>query len=357
MQRALLAAVGLLVAALALAGCQSGPGNPASTSQMPSQQGSTQEGSTASSTATGIGTESPAQSFPSGIYYSLPAAGQGPNTLVHVGAALPRTYALRPNGYDLTPVTAVSTDSQSTLILLDASGRTTQVVVSGLFHMGRPTLSGTGKVAVQANEDAGPIGSNQAGADFNIYVVDLVDGSHKRISPLDVNEESPEWIPGTTLVAYSSFDPERGIDLHLHDTATATETVVPGAGGLHLAASDDGTTLLEAKRLRIIDRATGTVKADLLDEALAGLRQAGYEPDPVHDGMQHQGSFPLDGDFSLDGSQIVFDGAVVGSKGAGILVMTMGIDGSGFKVVAGPLSVDPARSNNHNYSQLNPKWL
>jgi len=331
-----------------LAGCQSGPqGAPSDTSL---SVGST-------SSAESSNTPGEAGTFPSGIYYSQPAQGQGPNVLTKIGGGLPRTFALRPNGFDLTFTIAVSTDSQSTLLLIDAQGKSTQVQVPGLFHMGRPTLSGTGKVAVQANENPDAIGSNQAGADFNIYIVDLTDGSHKRISALDVNEESPEWIPGTTVVAYSSFDPERGIDLHLYDTATSTETVVPGAGGLHVAASKDGLMLLESKRLRILDGATGAVKADLLQAALAGMRAAGYELDSAHGGMQGQGSFPLDGDFSPDGKRIVFDGAVVGQDGAGLLVMTMAIDGSGFEVVAGPVPADPARSNNHNYSQINPKWL
>lgn len=324
-----------------------------------------------STVGTSAGTDAPSiPRYLPGIYYSQPSppgAPPGPNRLVRADGPLERSTTLPPNGFDLTPQWAAATDSQSTILLIGPAGEGRRIEARGLHHIGRPSLDAEAThAAVQANEDAGSIDPSVPGADFNVYVVQLVDscaackgtkGSWSKLGGLPVNEESPEWVPGTRLVAYSSFDPAQGIDIHVHDATDGREVArFPGIGGLHLAASADGRRLLEARSLRIYDAATGALEHDLRDEALAGLRAAGYDVDAVHDGMDGAGSFPLDGAFSPDGSEIVFDGAVTG-KGTGLLVMRIRTDGTGFQVVAGPVPADPARSNDHNYSQLNPKWL
>lgn len=368
MQRPVRAAL-VLALALWLSGCGApAPPGPDTTGGDASTAATAPAG-----TATGAATGTDAPSSPRyapGIYYSQPSppgAAPGPNRLVRADGPLARATTLPPNGFDLTPAWAAATDSQSTILLVGPGGEERRVEARGLHHIGRPSLDAEAThAAVQANEDPGSIDPSVPGADFNVYVVQLVDscatctgakGSWSKLGGLPVNEESPEWIPGTRLVAYSSFDPAQGIDIHVHDTAAGREVArFPGIGGLHLAASSDGRHLLEARSLRIHDAATGAPVQDLREAALAGLRAAGYDVDAVHDGMDGAGSFPLDGAFSPDGSEVVFDGAVTG-KGTGILVMRIRTDGTGFQVVAGPVPADPVRSNDHNYSQLNPKWL
>jgi len=62
-------------------------------------------------------------------------------------------------------------------------------------------------------------------------------------------------------------------------------------------------------------------------------------------------------DFSPDGTQLVFDGAVKQGAGSAIVIATMALDGSGFEVVAGPFTVDPTTTNGLNYSETNPMWI
>jgi hypothetical protein len=109
--------------------------------------------------------------------------------------------------------------------------------------------------------------------------------------------------------------------------------------------------------MRMYALPSGTLETDLEDEVLAGLAAAGYAPDTRFPGQANRGTFPLDGAFSPDGREILVDGAVVKDGRYGVILARIGVDGSSFTVLSHLIAVDPARSNQHNFSQLNPAWL
>ena len=113
---------------------------------------------------------------------------------------MPTTIDTFLSGYSINKDKVVFTDNRSTLIIITPSGEQKNVLVSGLYQMGRPTLSPDGlSVAVQASEDpAVPPNS------LNIYIVSLATGAWQRISNLPVNEEGPRWYPHSSKIAYSS---------------------------------------------------------------------------------------------------------------------------------------------------------
>ena len=192
--------------------------------------------------------------------------------------------------------------------------------------------------------------------DLNIYSINLQDGQFQRVSSLAVNEESPEWFPNQNKIAYSSFSPS-GIDLHIYDVDAQRETLlIPNAGGIHLAISSDGTRILEPGRMKNYSALDGSELADLKSGVMSALQSAGYSPDTRYPGQANRGTFPLDGDFSTDGQFIVFDGAVQRSGTYGVILCRITASGGQFQVLSDIIPTNPAFSNNHNYSQLNPMY-
>ena len=296
---------------------------------------------------------SPTARFPAGITYARPASS-GPSLLaVAGGAPLARVEAPGP-GFAIRRDLAVTTRVDA-LIVTTPDGKQRVVQPQGLRQVVRPSLSPDGKrVAVQgadANDRANP-------PDLNIYIVDLASGSAKRIGNLPWNEESPEWVPGTEYVVYSSFSAADGVNLHIFDVAAERELLtVHDAGAIHLAISADGRRLLDPGRALIYEIANPAQPIDLRVRLREGIRAAGYELDTRFPGQANRGTFPLDGDFSPDGRSLVFDGAVKQGDRYGVVLFTVDIDGGNLKVLSDLISVDPARSNNHNFSQLTPTWL
>lgn len=109
--------------------------------------------------------------------------------------------------------------------------------------------------------------------------------------------------------------------------------------------------------MHIYEIQTGRLIADLRAEAIEGLKAAGYEPDDRFPGQANRGTFPLDGGFSPDGRWIVFDGAVRRGTAFGVVLAQIGVDGTGFQLLSDLIPTKPEYSNNHNFSQLNPRWL
>ncbi len=317
--------------------------------------GSDDEGGGQDASATGPGNGEPTVFVP-GIYYRLPDVNQPAARLAGPGAAAADEPLLPPVGFDIQDDLVVAPEGDSRLVVYSADGRERSVTLQGLHHVGRPTLSPDGgRVAIQATDYAPLCGCPTD--DFNIYVADLADGTWHRLGDLSYNEESPEWIPGSNEVAYSSFSPSEGVDLHVRDATTGAERLrVDDAGGIHLAASKDGSRILEPARGLVRDLSDGHLVTDLRDEALAGLRAAGYDTDPGHAGQGNRGTFPLDADWSPDGKSIVFDGLVKGPT-SGLLLFTLGAEGTGFTLHAGPLPANPDFSNGHNFSLTNPHWI
>jgi len=228
-------------------------------------------------------------------------------------------------------------------------GQQIYIPTLGLNGIARPSLSPDAtKAVVQASESSG--------SDLNIYVVDLFTGRSQRISFLPVNEESPEWFPNANRIAYMSFSPTAGIQTHIYDVDAQREVLVINDGYIHAAISKDSRRLLNTNRMRIYDTTTGALVSDLRDKVMAAIAGLGYQPDTRYPGQANLGTFPLDADFSPDGQSIVFDGAVQGSGQYGVVIFRMTIAGDNVTPLTDLIAVDPARSNNHNYSQLNPAW-
>lgn len=265
------------------------------------------------------------------------------------------TIRLPPGGFDLSERTLVHAEPGGKLVLTAASGKRSTLAVPDLRHLARPSLAPDGtRVVVQATqgepEDAPP-------ANLDIFIVDIATGKATRIAGEAYNEESPEWFPDGTRIAYSSFSPTEGVDLHVHDLANKTTSTFDDAGAIHLAIFPDGTRILEPGRARILDAATGAIVADLREKVVAAAADAGWRLDERYRGQADRGTFPLDGDVSPDGTRLVFDGAVERGGVYGVLLFTVNSDGSGFRAIAGPFPVDPNATNGLNYSETNPAWL
>lgn len=294
-------------------------------------------------------------SFAEGIHYAMPGAAG--SRLVSLNDSSGAVITFAGVGFDLRPTVLVSIQDSSRMQLVAADGARETRLLQGVFHGARPSLSGDAKrVAFQALDHADFRGG--AADDFNVYVADVETGATVRISNATVNDESPEWVPGKPWIVWSSFDPEAGIDAHVVDVDSKAEIVrIPDAGAIHLAVSRDGKRLLDPGRMRIYGLPGRALEADLKDEVLAGLAASGYAPDSRFPGQANRGTFPLDGSFSPDGSAIVFDGAVGKDGRYGVVLARIGTDGTGFTLLTGLLTVDPARANQHNFSLLNPVWL
>ena len=297
----------------------------------------------------GGGAEEKAPFLP-GIYYRQPDLDSFDTVLTKLEGPLPRQISWSGAGFDIRSDAVVFTDNDK-VFLVDPDGRERRITAEGIFQMVRPSLSPDGeRVAVQAAESPG--------GDLNIYTVDLKTGKAARISFLSVNEESPEWFPNQNKIAYTSFHPVEGLTLHVYDVDAGKEVLsIKDGGSIHLAVSPDGSLLFNPTLARLYDAATGKVVSDLKDKVLAGLEALGYKPDTRFPGQAGKGTFPLDADFSPDGSHIVFDGAVEHDGTYGLVIFRMTITGADVTPLTDIIEVDPSFSNNNNFSQLNPSWL
>lgn len=314
-------------------------------------------GSTAPATTTVPPTESISDTrFEPGIYYGTPSGEQGVFRLAWVNGTLP-TLRFEGVGFDLVATTLISVDDGRTFLQTGAGGQTKTIQLKGLYHPARPSVSPDGRHAVVQAADHADL-SGGPGDDLDIYLVDVRDGTTTPISDEPVNEESPEWIPQTDQVLWSSFDPDAGIDAVVYNVTT--KQVVrrfPGAGGIHLDVSNDANAFFDPARMRIYDLQTGALEADLHASTLAGLRAAGYETDQRYPGQANRGTFPMDGAFSPDGTRLVFDGAVRKDGQYGVIIASTDRDGTGFQVLTPLITVDPSHANHHSFSQLNPTWI
>lgn len=300
-------------------------------------------------------TPATAATFPPGIYYRLPGTGNPSAVLTRIDGALPSRLVLPPGGFDLRGQALVYA-AESRVIVAAADGTSKVTEVDRLYSLARPSLSPDGtRVAVQATRT--PVQPGRPPANLGVFVIDLRTKAFVELPGTEENEESPEWFPTGDRVLYSSFSPTAGVNLHVYDVAAQREVLTLTDGGaLHMAVSPDGLRILDMWRFRIYDAATGAMQADLLAGVRASLVSAGLAMDPVHNGRDGRGSFPLDGAFSPDGRSIVFDGAVVQGTRSGLMLFTVGVDGAGFRAISGLIEADAAFTNNFNYSPLNPLW-
>ena len=294
-------------------------------------------------------TPTPMPRFGPGLYYRQPFL-DSPGALLMNLDNIPLAR-INVQAFDISSETVVyAVDDKLALVAPD--GNVNMINVPGLHQMDRPSFSPDGtKVTVQARE------TYTEPEDLNIYVVDLNTGKAERISHLDVNEESPEWFANENKIAYTSFDPTRELIVHIYDMDIGKEIqVIKEAGYIHLAVSADGTLVFNPILARLYAVNTGKVVVDLKDKVLTALENNGYTLDTRFRGQANLGTFPMDADFSPDGNHIVFDGAVEKNGKFGLVIFSMTTTGDNITPLTEIIEVNPAFSNNNNYSQLNPNW-
>jgi hypothetical protein len=295
--------------------------------------------------------------FASGIYYREPNLRDPSAFLRSIENPLAAKIMMAPVDFDLREDIVVYPNDDA-LVLVTADGRKRIVGVLGLYQMARPSLSSDGTmVAVQANERPDSERNPVRAEELEIYVVSLSNGSFINISNDPLPSESPLWFNQSNRIAYGTFSVEEGVDIHIYDLEKKREVlVIQDTGWLHLAVSKDDTILLVPKTMKMYDTVLGLEIGELLYEVLAGLSTSGYQLDTVYPG-DFGTSFPLDGDFSPDGQEIVFDGGVSRNGISGAVIGKIRVDGTEFSLLSDFIPVNPEFGGNNNFSQLNPVWL
>jgi hypothetical protein len=291
-------------------------------------------------------------SFGLGIYYRLPNLADPSALLTRVAPPLGSAIRMSPVGFDLRG-DVLAFPYPAGLVVVNAAGQQRQVPVAGLYGIARPSLSPDGhRAAVQASATPGMPPSN-----LDIFVVSVDDGTYRKISSLPYNEESPAWFPQSNRVAYSSFSPTYGVNLHVYDLDLDKETLfVQDGGALAIAVSPDEKAILDFWRLREYDTATGAVVADLRAPIEAALPGTGYAMNTANPGRGGRTSFVLAGAYSPDGTSLVFDGTVTSEGGSGSVVFTTPLAAVSLTAATSLLPLQYSFSNGNNYSQLSPTW-
>jgi hypothetical protein len=296
--------------------------------------------------------DAPGPSFGSGIFYRQPNLADPSALLARVAPPLQSIVTMSPPGFDVRAGVLVFPYPQG-LVVVDPSLQRRQVPTPGLYGTARPSLSPDGRRAVlQASQTPG-----MPPPSLDIFVVSLDDGTSRKISNLPYNQESPRWFPQSNRIAYSSFSPTEGVNLHVYDLDLAKETLfIHDGGALQIAISPDEKTILDFWRLRAYDVATGAVVSDLRSSLEAALPATGYATDTAHPGMGGRLSFVLDGSFSIDGASLVIDGAVTRGATSGSALFTTPLAQIALTAVTPIIALNYSFSNQNNFSQLNPTW-
>jgi len=212
-------------------------------------------------------------------------------------------------------------------------------------------------VAVQASATPDIVGGVE---DLNIYIVDLDTGVVRRIGALPYNEESPRFFPVGNRLAYSSFSPTEGVNLHVYDFDVDAEVLLAqGEGALQIAISPDGSRIFDPRTMRMYDAVSGAVTLDLLAPIAAALPQAGFDFDTRfrdEPGTPNRGMYPLDASFSPDGLEVVLDWAVRRGPDFGNILVKLRLATRQMTVVSDLAPTNPEFTNHNNFSQLNPLW-
>ena len=299
----------------------------------------------------------PAGTFNPGVYYRLPFIDNPGAMLTRLDDPTPPAIQMAPVGWDMCRDVVVF-PTPAGLVLVSATGAQRTVVPQGIYRYVRPSFSPDCRyVAVQASATPDIVGGAE---DLNIYVIDLNSGAFRRIGALPYNEESPRFFPTGSRLAYSSFSPTEGVNLHVFDfEADAEVLLVPGTGALQIAISPDSSRILDPRSMRMYDAATGTLVMDLLAPIVAALPQAGFDLDTRfkdEPGTPNRGVYPLDASFSPDGLEIVLDWAVRRGADCGNILVSLTLATMQMRVVSDLITTNPEFTNHNNFSQLNPLW-
>ena len=308
--------------------------------------------------------------FPSGTYYVEPFGTQLGGTIRELGGKLTFAPTITGIGFDVNPASIVSTDNASTLRFTSALGVTTTLAIKGLYALVRPSFSPDGKfVAVQATETA--VNPPNPPEYLTIYRVNTTTGDWTKLAPATNTKlsgnELPEWFSDGKRVSFQGIENDCNI-LRVINLSPLQTLLTINSGGttgcfqsslqtgprFHMAVSADAKKILSVGQMQTFDADTGALVSDIRTQVLSALTTAGYAPDTRFSGQGNGGTFPLDGTFANGDKEIIFDGAVSKNGSYGVVLCSIKIDGTGFSILKGPLSVDPSFSNNHNFSQINP---
>lgn len=377
----------LAAAALVIAGCAAP--TPAATSTSSAVAPPTAAAATAAPTAapaTPTPAPTPKPKFPAGLYIVRPSLQHPGGTveLVEPAGTLP-AIELVGVGWDVRADAIVgSSPQQDGVTLYYPDGTKREVKIPGIYQIGRAALSPDAtQVLVQGSQTKVTIGPTPPPvgtvlAVDTVWIADLATGAVRRIgdapdpSNTATQSELPVWFPSGDRVAYWTTE-NQCLVIKVRDTATAKDVLTIRKNGtsgcyqpqrgildgprFHVAVSADSSKILIPGQMQVYDARTGTLIADVHKQVMDGLAAAGYKPDARFPGQAGGGTFPLDGTFAPDGKTIAFDGAVEKDGAFGVLLCKINVDGTGFSVHKGPFAVEPRFSNNHNFSQVLPRWL
>lgn len=319
----------------------------------------------------------PKGGFSAGIYYEKPTPGDpGNGTIKLLGGSIPTISVSGNSGFDVGQVLVWA--SGSTLHVVSPSGSDRLLVIPDLFEIRRPSLSPDGtQVVVQATQTEQQGEANDQWQ--TTYVIDLATGAWRLLAgtgsmPYEGND-LPVWLQAGNEIAYESTevkDTQNCLVVNVADASTGTvkrtlrrdgtsgcETPVSilyESPRMHMAFSTDAKKMLLVGTLQLFDAQTGAPIGSLHDKALAGLQAAGYVPDDRYPSRTGDSPFALAGAFSPDGTKVVFDGAVKKGNTYDQLVMQINIDGSGFKIIAGPFEADEPFVSGNALSLLSVVW-
>ncbi|MHB8643101.1 MAG: TolB family protein [Gaiellaceae bacterium] len=332
---------------------------------------------TTAKTTTAPAQPTPKGGFPAGIYFERPTPGAPDSgTIKLLGGSIPAIAVSGNSGFDVGQVLVWA--SGSTLHVVSPSGSDRVLVIDGLYEIRRPSLSPDGKqIVVQATQTPQQGEANDEWQ--TVYVIDLATGSWRLLAgtgslPYDGND-LPVWLPSGNEIAYESTEVKDAQNCVVVNIADATTGAVKrtlrrdGTSGcetpisvwyesprMHIAFSPDAKKLLLVGTLQLFDAQSGAAIGSVRDKALAGLQAAGYVPDNRYPPRTGDSPFALAGSFSPDGTKIVFDGSVRKDNAYYQLVMQINVDGSDFKIVAGPFEADEPFVSGNALSLLSVVW-
>ena len=298
-----------------------------------------------------------AQTFNPGIYYRGPNLENPGGRLTRLDDPLLPEIQMAPVGWDLCGDTVVF-PADNGLNFATADGQRRMLPVDGIFRIARPNFSpDCARVAVQASATPGIVGGVE---DLNIYVIEVATGAVGRVGDLPWNEESPRFFPVGNRLAYSSFSPTDGINLHVYDFDQNRKVLLArDIGALQIAIAPNGDRIVDPRKMRIYDATSGAVVLDLLAPLLSVLPSTGFalderfKDDP---GPPNRGMYPLDAAFSPDGTELVLDWALRQGDQYGSVLMRLSIEARQLRVLTGLIPTNPQFTNRNNFSQLNPLW-
>jgi len=295
--------------------------------------------------------------FNPGIYYRIPFLDNPGARLARLDDPLLPEIQVAPVGWDMCGDLVVFPTPQG-LVLRSASGQERTVAPAGIFRIARPSFSpDCARIAVQASATPEIIDGVE---DLNIYIITSDTGAASRVGDLPWNEESPRFFPAGARLAYSSFSPTDGVHLHIYDLDLGQEVLLArDIGALQIAISPNGDRIIDPRRMRIYDAATGAVLQDLLASLVESLPAAGFTLDERfkdEPGMPDKGVYPLDAAFSPDGTELVLDWALGRGGQYGNVLMRLSIDARQLRVLTDLVPANPEFTNHNNFSQLNPLW-